>query len=135
MHISNTEWEEAKETVANYIKALNDNNYDEYLRCLSTSKAQYAEQNRIKHNIVPKYKYARIIKVTPDDSKRNQDAYLEYGRGKVTKPSKLAIFKVDWEYKLSPNGIDESTDKKVSWKYIVIKETENDIWKIDDFGY
>jgi hypothetical protein len=135
IQISKAEWEEAKETITNYVKALNDNNYDEFLRYLSPSQVQSAEQNRIKHNIVPKYQYARVIKITPNDSEKNLDAYLKHGRGKDKKLSKLVIFKVDWEYKLSPNGIDENVDKKVSWKYILIKEKENDVWKIDDFGY
>lgn len=135
IQISNAELEEAKETITNYIKALNDNNYNEYLRYLAPSSVQSAEQNRIKHNMVPKYEYARVIKIAPDNSLRNLDAYFNHGRGKDTKPSKIAIFKVDWKYKLSPNAIDENVDQNISWNYILIKEKENDDWKIDDFGY
>jgi len=133
--ISKVELEEAKETIVNYIKALNDNNYDEYLRYLGSSSVKSAEQNRIKHNSVPKYEYARVIKITPDTSIKSRDAYLKYGRGKGTNSSKVAIFQVVWEYKLTPNGIDKDEDKKIEWKYILVKAKENDAWKIDDFGY
>jgi len=76
----------------------------------------------------------RIIKITPDDSEKSKDDYLKYGGGAIMKPSKLAIFQVDLEYKLKSMGAEPIGDKRVSWGYILIKEKENDPWKIAAWG-
>lgn len=133
--ISDKEREEAKQVLANYFNALNSNNYNEQLKYLSTAKVKEMEQNRTNWNIVPSYEYIRITNVAPDTSERSRDGYLINGRGQITKPSKLAIFNVDLEYKLKQNNIDQIKDEKVQWLYILIKEKENDTWKIDDWGY
>ena len=129
--ISNKEREEAKQTLINYIKAVNDNNYEEQLRYLSPSRVNMFEQNRIRWNMVPKYEYIRIIKITPDNSKKSKDNYQ--GPYDI-----IAIFQVDLEYKLTPNEIDPNVEVKTvpgKWSYTLIKEKENDPWKIDGWGY
>ena len=132
---SNNEREEAKQTLINYLKAVNENKYDEQLQYLSHWKVNEFEQNRIRWNVIPKYEYMRIVNITPDNSENSKKAYLVNGRGTITKPSKLAIFKVNLEYKLISEGAEPNGDKKVSWGYVLIKEKENDSWKIDDWGY
>lgn len=136
----NNEQEEAKQVLINYIKAVNDNNYDEQLRYLSSWKVNEFEQNRKRWNMIPKYEYIRIIKITPDNSEKSKEGYLIHGRGVITKPSRLVVFNVDLEYKLISNEVDPNVDEKVStipgeWKYFLIKEKDDDTWKIDDWGY
>lgn len=132
--IINNEQEEAKQTLINYIGAINENNYDEQLRYLSRWKVNDYEQNRIRWGIIHKYEYMRVVNIALDDSENSRDGYLQHGRGKFTEPSKLLVFKVDLEFKPISNGIEPNVDSKVSWKYFLIKEKENDTWKIDDWG-
>lgn len=131
-NIANNEQEEAKQTLINYIKAVNDNDYEEQLRYLSSTRVKNFEQNRIRWGIVPKYEYIRIIKITPDNSKKSKDNY----QGAYYK---LAIFQVDLEYKLTPNGIDPDVEVETvpgQYRYYLIKEEkETDPWKIHSEGY
>lgn len=139
-NIINDEQEEAKQTIINYIKACNDNNYDEQLRYLSRWKVNEFEQNRVRWNMIPQYEYIRVVKITTDDLEKSKDGYLKHGRGLITKPSKLVVFNVDIEFKLISDGVDPNIDKSVStipgkWKYFLIEESDTETWKIDDWGY
>jgi len=128
--------EKAKQTVIRYLKAVNDNDYDEQLRYLSTMKRSEFEQDWKKWNHYVKYEYVKIINITPDESEKSKVAYIKHGRGLLTKPVELEFFNVDLETKIIyPKVIYPEVDrKKLNWSYTLIKEKENESWKIDDWG-
>lgn len=128
--------EEAKQTVIRYLKAVNDNDYDEQLRYLSSKMVNMFEQDWKKYKV--KYEYVKITNITPDESEKSKVDYLkrevDYSKHvgvQFTKPVGLAFFNVDFEYKIIYPGVDR---KKLNWKYTLIKEKENESWKIDGWG-
>jgi|GEM_PF-4463351 hypothetical protein len=123
--------EEAKQTVIRYLKALNDNDYDEQLKCLSTRKRVAFEQDWARYNQKVKYEYVKIINITPDESEKTKVGYMKHGGGQLTKPFDFASFDVDFEYKIIYPEVDK---KKLNWSFDLIKEKENEPWKIDDMG-
>ena len=125
---------DAQQVLENYFKAVNDNDYKEQLRYLSSFQVSTFEQNRINCGSVPECEYLRINDISLNNSKIAKEAYLTHGRGEITKPYKVIIFDVDFELKRKPNGIEPDESIKDIWKYILIKQKENDPWKIDDYG-
>ncbi|HAG08588.1 MAG: hypothetical protein XD78_1987 [Desulfotomaculum sp. 46_296] len=126
--------EEAKQTVIRYLKALNDNDYDEQLQYLSTRKRGEFEQDWVKRkeqNCMVKYEYVKIINITPDESEKTKVGYMKHGGGQLTKPVDFASFDVDFEYKIIHPEVDK---KKLNYSFDLIKEKENEPWKIDDWG-
>ncbi|MDF9408338.1 DUF4829 domain-containing protein [Pelotomaculum isophthalicicum JI] len=125
---------DAQQVLENYFKAVNDNNYEEQLRYLSPFQVNTLEQNRINCGSVPACEYLRINDISLNNSKIPKEEYLTHGRGTITKPYKVIIFDVDFELKRKLNGIDQDESIKDIWKYILIKQKENEPWKIDDCG-
>ena len=131
--------EDAKQTVIRYLKALNDNDYDKQLQCLSTRKRRQFEQDWVKRkeqncdgqNCMVKYEYIKIINITPDESEKTKVGYMKHGGGLLTKPVDFASFNVDFEYKIIYPKVDK---KKLNYSFDLIKEKENEPWKIDEWG-
>ncbi|GAB6275444.1 MAG: hypothetical protein STSR0004_23120 [Peptococcaceae bacterium] len=78
-----------------------------------------------------KYEYVKIINITPDESEKTKVDYMKHGGGQLTKPVNFASFDVDFEYKIIHPELDK---KKLNYSFDLIKEKENEPWKIDDWG-
>ena len=136
VYYTNREQAEARQVLERFLQAQNDNDYQEQLRCLSTISAKNLEEQRMKFGFIGMaWRYFKINKISLDNSKSEIESYLTHGHGEITRPYKVIIFDVNFEAKFGPhNGGVDGEILKATWKYFLIKEKENDPWKVDCYG-
>lgn len=78
--------------------------------------------------------YVKIISIKEDLSSNVKKGYMENGNGKYLKPQEVKVFAVQYEIKLKDDNKGPISSGKHIQYYIVIKQSKNSPWLIDEIG-
>jgi len=121
-----------EEIVKLYFWAINNHDVKTAMKCLSsrTAKNLGSQTNDPFRMIISK----RLDKIRPG-SKSVRDDYLSHGAGKYFKPHDVTVLEVTYTAKYVDDKITAERNGTHTWNYILIKETPNSGWKIDDMSF
>jgi hypothetical protein len=115
------------EVIRRHVQFLDEKNVDAAESCLVKER-----RNQIDWQLDHK-KHIRILSLQEEKNDAVAKSYMETGRGSITHPYQLKVFKVALETEYTSGTFLFDTDKD-NWYYFVVKKTEESPWLIDDWG-
>jgi len=116
----------ADEVIRRHIQALNEKN--------KLNAELYLVKD--KRNIIDwqfqSQKSIHLISITPITNEALITSYMETGRGSISHPQEIKVYKVELKKVFEP-GYMLTEDTNV-WNYYVVKQTSSSPWLIDDWG-
>ncbi len=77
-------------------------------------------------------KSIRLLSLVEINDETFVKSYMETGRGSITHPEQVKVFKVEIKKEYTSSSI--ITEDNNIWYYYVIKQTNTSPWLIDDWG-
>jgi hypothetical protein len=113
------------EVIRRHIQFLNEKNKDAAESCMVKER-----RNQIDWQF-DSQKSIRIIDMKEEKDSAFVYSYMKTGRGSITHPAKVSVYKVSLERQFNEyTGMEDIN----FWHYFVVKQTEDSPWLIDDWG-